>query len=109
MPTNITIVMPPMMASVAAALSALGLRKLGTPLLTASTPVSAVQPEANARSASRGPDPGDLVLGVMAERSADSGDRPSPVSARHRPTANISVDARDEAVGGDREERARTP
>ena len=39
-----------MMARVAAALRLLGFLKLGTPLLTASTPVSAVQPEANARS-----------------------------------------------------------
>ena len=36
--------------SVVAALRLFGLRKVGTPLLTASTPVSEVQPEANARS-----------------------------------------------------------
>ena len=40
-----------MIASVAAALRAFGGWKLGTPLLTASTPVSAVQPLAKARSA----------------------------------------------------------
>ena len=40
-----------MIASVVAALRDLGCWKLGTPLLTASTPVSAVQPLANARSA----------------------------------------------------------
>ena len=38
------------MASVVAAFLLLGLRKAGTPLLIASTPVSAVQPEENARS-----------------------------------------------------------
>ena len=52
MPTNITTVIAPMIASVAAALSAFGLRKFGTPLLTASTPVRAVHPDENARSAS---------------------------------------------------------
>jgi hypothetical protein len=40
-----------MMTSVFAAFFAFGLRKAGTPLLIASTPVSAVQPDANARMA----------------------------------------------------------
>ena len=53
MPANIVIASTPMMASVAAALPPLGGRKFGTPLLTASTPVSAVQPWANARSSNR--------------------------------------------------------
>ena len=39
-----------MTTSVMAALRDRGLRKNGTPLLIASTPVRAVQPEANARS-----------------------------------------------------------
>jgi hypothetical protein len=39
-----------MITSVAAALRAFGGRNAGTPLLMASTPVSAVHPEANARS-----------------------------------------------------------
>jgi hypothetical protein len=38
------------MASVVAAFLLFGLRNAGTPLLIASTPVSAVQPEENARS-----------------------------------------------------------
>ena len=42
-----------MMTSVAAAFLLLGLRDAGTPLLTASTPVRAVQPDANARRHSR--------------------------------------------------------
>ncbi len=42
---------PPMITNVRAALRPLGLRKAGTPLLIASTPVRAVQPEANARIA----------------------------------------------------------
>ena len=40
-----------MSASVVAAFFDFGLRNAGTPLRIASTPVSAVQPEANARSA----------------------------------------------------------
>jgi hypothetical protein len=51
-PTNMTIVRIPMIASVAAAFRLLGRLKFGTPLLTASNPVSAVQPEAKARSTS---------------------------------------------------------
>ena len=41
--------MPPSMASVVAALRLFGTRKAGTPLLIASTPVSAAQPEEKAR------------------------------------------------------------
>src|SRR3954462_1256129 len=49
-PANIVIASPPMIVRVAAALRAFGSWKLGTPLLTASTPVRAVQPLAKARS-----------------------------------------------------------
>ena len=42
--------MAPMSSSVVAALRLLGFRNAGTPLLIASTPVSAAQPEENARS-----------------------------------------------------------
>ncbi len=52
MPANIVTVIAPMIASVAAAFLLLGGLKFGTPLLTASTPVSAVQPDAKARIAS---------------------------------------------------------
>ncbi len=52
MPANIVTERKPIAASVVAAFFALGLRKAGTPLLIASTPVSAVQPEAKARMAS---------------------------------------------------------
>ena len=51
-PANIEIASAPINAIVRAALSALGFRNAGTPLEIASTPVSAVQPEENARSAS---------------------------------------------------------
>ncbi len=52
MPVNMAIANPPIIIKVMAALRALGFRNAGTPLLIASTPVRAVQPEANARSAS---------------------------------------------------------
>ena len=52
MPANMVIARAPIAAIVRAALSALGFRNAGTPLEMASTPVSAVQPEENARSAS---------------------------------------------------------
>ena len=51
MPTNMVIEKKPMMARVSAAFFAFGFWKAGTPLLIASTPVRAVQPEANARIA----------------------------------------------------------
>ena len=48
--TNMVTAIPPSSASVVAAFLLLGFWNAGTPLLIASTPVSAVQPEANARS-----------------------------------------------------------
>lgn len=50
MPQNIVTASRPIIASVVAAFLLFGLRKAGTPLLIASTPVSAAQPEENARS-----------------------------------------------------------
>lgn len=50
MPQNMVTASTPIIAKVVAALRDLGLRKAGTPLLIASTPVSAAQPEENARS-----------------------------------------------------------
>ena len=47
-PANIVIASTPISSSVAAALELLGGRNAGTPFDTASTPVSAVQPEAKA-------------------------------------------------------------
>ncbi len=46
---NVT-AMPPSSSSVVAALRDFGFRNAGTPLLIASTPVSAAQPEENARA-----------------------------------------------------------
>jgi hypothetical protein len=50
-PVNIATAINPISSSVAAALRLLGARNAGTPLLIASTPVRAVQPEENARIA----------------------------------------------------------
>ena len=51
MPMNMLIAIVPMSARVVAAFWLLGLRNAGTPLAIASTPVSAVQPDAKARRA----------------------------------------------------------
>ncbi len=50
MPPNMVIATRPIMSSVVAAFLLLGFLNAGTPLLMASTPVSAAQPEENARS-----------------------------------------------------------
>jgi hypothetical protein len=50
-PANMSTASTPMIVRVVAALRDFGSSKLGTPLLTASTPVSAVQPLAKARNA----------------------------------------------------------
>ncbi len=50
MPQNMVTASTPIRARVVAAFFDLGLRKAGTPLLIASTPVSAAQPEEKARS-----------------------------------------------------------
>ena len=49
---NVAIARTPIIVIVRAALSALGFRNAGTPSEMASTPVSAVQPDEKARSAS---------------------------------------------------------
>ena len=100
-----------MIARVLAAFRLLGLANAGTPLLIASTPVRAVQPEANARIASRTrPSPANVPVACTG-RSADSARTVSPVASAHRREREHDVDAGDEAVGGDREgaARSRTP
>jgi hypothetical protein len=85
-PTNITIVSPPMTASVVAALRALGFLKLGTPLLTASTPVSAVHPDAKARSTSPTSSSPVTWCSASIPMGADSATGVSPTKVRVRPT-----------------------
>ena len=77
-PTNMVMAMMPIAAMVAAAFVDLGLRKAGTPLEIASTPVSAVQPLEKARrtsitraSPARFASPGsgvDAVRGALGDR-----------------------------------------
>ena len=77
------------MSSVVAALRLLGLRKAGTPLLMASTPVSAAQPDENAR-ASRNISPtwvrgsSQPGCGLMTSSALSASGR-SPVSSRISP------------------------
>ena len=95
MPTNMPVVSRPMIPSVAAALRLFGFLKLGTPLLTASTPVNAVQPEANARSTTAAsmspprlcsawmPMPADSATGASPPRSFEA---PNPIITRTHST-----------------------
>ena len=92
-----------MMARVFAALRALGGRNAGTPLLIASTPVSAVQPEANARrTSSRVKIPPTWAVRCSCWVAvAASGS--CPVSPLDRADDEHQVGQRDEGVGRDRE------
>ncbi len=92
MPTNMLTASAPMAVSVLAALRALGLRNDGTPLLMASTPVSAVQPDANALSARK------------IEASAGQAGR-CVAAARWRSTRSEHAVAEDGLDSGDRQNR----
>ncbi|GMA25783.1 hypothetical protein GCM10025864_35420 [Luteimicrobium album] len=67
---------PPSRARVVAAFLDLGLRNAGTPLLMASTPVSAAHPDANARATRNAPPsptrPLDRLSDVTMSKPADS-------------------------------------
>src|SRR5665648_1123493 len=95
MPANIATVRVAMMASVLAAFLALGGRKFGTPLLTASTPVSAVHPEANdRRTTPTSTRPLRDVFVAVTVRWADSAVGAEPNAVRARPTmimANTAI------------------
>ena len=71
-PISMATVIPPMIARVAAALWLLGSLKLGTPLLTASTPVRAVHPDANERSTIARRSSGPSSAGAWMPMLADS-------------------------------------
>src|SRR3954469_11106781 len=90
MPTNMRMVKAPMTVNVVAALRLFGALKLGTPLLTASTPVNAVQPWENARNASSSTAaPTAECTGAM-ENDADSATGTAVVIARYTPTPIIT-------------------
>ena len=81
-PTNIAIAIPPRTASVVAALRPCGRRKAFTPFAIASTPVSAVDPDANARSTTKAvtaPVPAARRSGTTACGHPDAAQRATPV------------------------------
>src|SRR5262245_16973881 len=89
MPANMPTVIAPMTANVDAALRPLGGLKFGTPLLTASTPVNAVQPWEKARSTSAtASHPVACEAGSMPYE-ADSATGVSPAVARTAAQASI--------------------
>src|SRR5262245_46398129 len=86
MPMNITIPISAIVTSVAAAFLDSGGRNAGTPSETASTPVIAVQPLANAVSSR------NVVSGCVPASggSASSTGAIDPVRYRYRPTISIT-------------------
>src|SRR5690349_17094711 len=90
MPANMAIVMPAMIVMVLAALRLFGGLKFGTPLLTASTPVRAVQPWAKARNASSSTAAPAALCSGATEKDADSARGAWPVAACHRPQQIIT-------------------
>src|ERR1700730_3076953 len=91
MPANMVIASTPMITRVPAAFLLLGGLKLGTPLLTASTPVSAVQPWANARSTSATRSSPLVFWVARIPKCADSAIGVWPVRAWYAPTTIIST------------------
>src|SRR5690348_12127329 len=90
MPANMLMVITPMMDSVLAAFRLFGRLKLGTPLLTASTPVNAVQPWENARNASSSAAAPAAECTGWTPNDADSATGRSPITARHAPQPIIA-------------------
>ena len=94
---------PPSISSVVAALRDFGLRKAGTPLLIASTPVSAAHPEEKARASRNTIAKPDQCPGWPApRRSKPAGPGAHPVAEEDpgKPPAQHHQDAEDEQVGG---------
>src|SRR5437763_8127485 len=89
-PTNSAIAITPRAARVFAAFSPCGCRKALTPFAIASTPVSAVEPEANARRRTKSvtaPAPAGRECGTVAVGQEPAAQRTTPVPTR----ANIAV------------------
>jgi hypothetical protein len=93
-PANIVAAIPPISASVVAALRLFGGLNAGTPLAIASTPVRAVQPEAKARSAKNSsaspvtfskPGSGVIDIPAVSDTTGESVNR-----SRTRPVAIIT-------------------
>jgi hypothetical protein len=91
---SMVMAMSPIISSVVAALRLLGFWKAGTPLEIASTPVSAAQPEENARSSrniiARPPNaPKPLSGRMVSEALSASGSVPD--TSRNRPTSPMPI------------------
>ena len=82
MPTSMVIESTPSSSSVVAAFLLFGFLNAGTPLEIASTPVSAAQPEENARS-SRKTNAKPVNASALGERSCRSGAGRLQVVAQH--------------------------
>ena len=89
---NSVMEIPPSISSVVAALRDLGLRKAGTPLLIASTPVSAAHPEEKARATrNTSAKPDQLpVLGVQVEVGRLGAQRVAEDEIRNNPQPSIT-------------------
>ena len=83
-PANSAMAMPPMRTRVVCAFLIFGVRKAGTPLLTASTPVRAEHPLEKARSRSRMKATCDR-LSASTVKSALEATGASPIAHRNRP------------------------
>ncbi len=86
-PRNIAIAIVPRTKSVAAAFRPCGRRNALTPFAIASTPVSAVEPEANARRTTKAvtaPVPAAIGWGTTAWGQLDTAQRVTPVPTRSR-------------------------
>ena len=90
------------MPSVRAALRACGRRNALTPLAIASTPVSAVEPEANARRRTKSP-----IAPARRHRLLADGGAALPVGAAGRAGEDQREHRGDERVGRDRERESR--
>ena len=109
----ITMAIDPSSSSVVAAFLLLGLRKAGTPLEIASTPVSAAHPEEKARANSRisaiwvrGPSrPGSGTIVEVGRLGRGE----VAAEVLHHPEHGHPQDGDHEAIGGDRKQRARLP
>ena len=90
-PANIVTAIPPSRASVVAAFLLFGCLNAGTPLLIASTPVSAVQPDENARRTRNiSPSPANVPV-VLIMYPAVSACRCWPMASRTPPQMIISM------------------
>ena len=96
---NIAMAIVPMIASVSAALRACGWRNAGTPFEIASTPVSAVAPDENARSSANSPT-APAAVAASWSGSTSIGTAGHPPTQRATPSAiNAAIERMNPYVG----------